>query len=101
MDKRLHISLPQERELQNHKELQRHNLEQADGVIDFYMNANKTEFMYFKEGDTRSVKPLKLVDRFIYLSSNISFTEKDINLHQVKAWTTSDYIFQIEIWSIR
>ena len=28
-----------------------------------------------------NVKPLKLVDQFIYLGSNISSTESDVNIH--------------------
>ena len=52
---------------------------QAGGI---YVNTNKIEFMCFKQGviSTLSGKPLKSVDQFTYLSSNISFTERDINI---------------------
>ena len=42
------------------------------------------------EGDisTLSVKPLKLIDKFTYLSSNISSTESNVNICLAKAWTT-------------
>ena len=49
------------------------------------MNA---KFICFKqEGaiSTLSVKPLKLVDLFTYLGSNISSTESDVNIHIGKA----------------
>ena len=35
-------------------------------------------------------KPLKLVDQFTYLGSNISSTESDVNLRIPKAWTAID-----------
>ena len=59
-----------------------HILEQAAGSIGFHMNANKTEYMCFKrEGAiaTLSHRPLKLVEKFTYLGSNISSTETDVN----------------------
>ena len=31
-------------------------------------------------------KPLKLVDQFIYLGSNIASTRSDVNIHVDKAW---------------
>ena len=34
--------------------------------------------------------PLKLVDKFIYLGSSVSSTEKDIDTRQTKAWTAID-----------
>ena len=37
---------------------------------------------------TLSGRLLKLVDKFTYLSSNISSTESDVNIWQAKAWTT-------------
>ena len=40
--------------------------------------------MSFNQGGTISTlngKPLKLVDLFTYLSSNISSTESDVNIH--------------------
>ena len=54
------------------------------------MNSNKTEFMCFKqEGaiSTLSDKSLKLIDKFVYLSSSISSTESDVNIFLAKLWT--------------
>ena len=49
-------------------------------------NANKTNFMSFKEKET--IFTLKLVNQFIYLGSNFSSTKRDVNIHLAKAWTT-------------
>ena len=65
-----------------------HSLELAVGGIGLYVNANKSEYMCFKQGtiSTLSGKHLKLVDQFPHLSSNISPTEKDVNIHLLKGW---------------
>ena len=44
---------------------------------------------------TLNVKPLKLVDQFIYLSSNISSTESDVNICMGKAQITIDRLTTI------
>ena len=64
-------------------------LKQAVGGIDLHVNTNKTEFMCFKQGTitTLNSKPLKFVDQFTYLSSNISFTQSDVNICIGKAET--------------
>ena len=41
-------------------------------------------------------KPLKLVDQFTYLGSNISSTEIDVNIRIGKAWTAIDKFSVIE-----
>ena len=41
---------------------------------------------------------LKLVDKFTYLGSSVSSTEKDINTQLTKAWTTIDR--QLDIWKL-
>ena len=49
--------------------------------------------MHFnQEGDISTLNggSLKLVDKFTYLDRSISSTERDINMHQVKAWTDID-----------
>ena len=69
------------------------NLKQAAGWINFYVNANKIEFMCFKEERaifTLRGKPLNLVDQFTYLSSNISSTESDVNILLTKALAAID-----------
>ena len=64
------------------------SLEQAAGGIGFHVSSNKIEFMYFKRGgaiSTLSVKSLKLIDKFTYLSGNISSTESDVNRFLLKS----------------
>ena len=59
-----------------------HRLERAAGGIGLYVNADKTEYMCFNQrGDTFTLKggPLKLVNKFTYLGSNVSSTKNDIN----------------------
>ena len=89
-------------------ESQQHDLEQAAGGIGLYMNVNKTEFMCFKqEGDisTLSRGPLKLVDKFIYLDSNISSNESyfSVNLGKVSIYISilqkfSLYLLVCDMW---
>ena len=52
------------------------------------MNANKTEYMCFKQGaiSTLSGNDLKLVDKFMYIVSSVPFTGNDINIHLMKVW---------------
>ena len=66
--------------------------EQAARGISLYMNADKTEFLCFKQVaiSTFSGKPLKLVEQFTCLGSNISSTESDVNIHVAKWWTSID-----------
>ena len=47
---------------------------------------------YIQTGDisTQDGTPLKLVDKFTYLGSSVSSTEKDIDTRLTKAWTASD-----------
>ena len=71
------------------KHFLRHRLEQVAGGINLFVKANKTEFMYFKAISTLNGKPLKFVDQFTYLGSNISSTENDVNISLVKAWRLS------------
>ena len=70
-----------------------HSLEQAEGGIDLYVNADKTEYMCFNQkGDISTVNDgsLKLVNKFTYLGSSISSNENDINMCLVKAYTAID-----------
>ena len=72
-----------------------HSLEQAAGDISLHMNASKAEYMYFKqEGAISNLSgdPQKLVDKFLYLGSCVSFTESDINIHLTKVWTAIDWL---------
>ena len=60
-----------------------HKLELAARGIGLYVNSDKTEFMSFnQDGVSLSIngEPLKFVNQFTYLSSNISSTESDVKI---------------------
>ena len=70
-----------------------HSLERATVGIGLYVNAHKTEYMCFNQaGDisTQEGTSLKLVDKFTYLGSSVSSTEKDNDPRLTKAWTAID-----------
>ena len=59
-----------------------HSLERAAAGIGLHVNAHKMEYMcYNQTGDTSTLDgtPLKLGNKFTYLESSISSTEKDID----------------------
>ena len=59
-----------------------HSLERAAAGIGLHVNANKTEYMcYNQTGNIATLDgaSLKLVDKFTYLGSSVSSTEKDID----------------------
>ena len=59
-----------------------HSLKLAASGIGLYVNTDKTEFMCFNprsDISTLNGSSLRLVDKFTYLGSSISSTEKDIN----------------------
>ena len=71
---------------------QRHTtyLERAAAGIGLHVNANKTEYMcYNQTGNIATLDgaSLKLVDKFTYLGSSVSSTEKDID---TRLWTAID-----------
>ena len=66
-----------------------HSLEQAAGGIGLHVNTDKTESMYFNQRgkiSTLNGSSLKLVEKFAYLGSSVSSTEKNINMRVAKAW---------------
>ena len=70
-----------------------HSLERAAAGIGLVVNAHKTEYMcYNQTGDISTLDrtSLKLVDKFTYLGSSVSSTEKDIDTRLTKAWTAID-----------
>ena len=70
-----------------------HSLERAVAGIGFHVNAHKTEYMCFNQTGNISTldgTSLKLVDKFTYLGSSVSSTEKDIDTWLTKAWTAID-----------
>ena len=67
-----------------------HSLEWAAAGIGHHV---KTEYMcYNQTGDITTLDgvSLKLVDKFTYLGSSVSSTEKDIDTRLTKAWTAID-----------
>ena len=69
------------------------SLERAAAGIGLHVNAHKTEYMCCNQtGDisTLNGNSLKLVDKFNYLGSSVSSTEKDINTRLAKSWTVID-----------
>ena len=74
----------------NQAETLLHCLEWAAAGIGLHVNAHKTEYMCHNQtGDITTLDgtPLKLVDKFTYLGSSVSSTEKDIDMWLMKAWT--------------
>ena len=60
-----------------------------------HFNADKTKYICFnKKSDISALKggPLKLVDKFIYLGSSVSSTEKNINSWQANAWRAINWL---------
>ena len=65
-----------------------HSLEWAAAGIGLHVNAHNTEYMCFNQtGDLFILDrtSLKLVNKFTYLGSSVSSTEKDINTQLMKA----------------
>ena len=62
------------------------NLEQVVDDISFHVNSEKTEKMCFNQDGG----PLKLVDKFTYLGSRVSFIESDLNICLAKPLTILD-----------
>ena len=75
----------------NQAETLLHSLERAAAGIGLRVNAHKTEYKT-QTGDISKLdgNSLKLVDKFTYLGSSVSSTEKDIDTQLTKAWTAID-----------
>ena len=72
----------------NQPETLLHSLERAATGIGLHVNANKTEYMCYNQTadiSTLDGTSLKLVDKFTYLESSVSSTEKNIDLRLTKA----------------
>ena len=77
----------------NQAETPLHSLERAVAGIGLLVNAHKTEYMcYNQTGDISTLDgaSLKLVDKFTYLGSSVSSTEKHIDTRLMKAWAAID-----------
>ena len=75
----------------NQAETLLYSLERAATGIGLHVNTHKIEYMcYNQTGDisTPDGTSLKLVNKFIYLGSSVSSTEKDIDKQLTKTWTT-------------
>ena len=72
----------------NQAETLLHSLERAAAGIGHHVNAHKTEYMCYNQmGNIATLDgaSLKLVDKFTYLGSSVSSTEKDIDTRLTKA----------------
>ena len=72
----------------NQAETLLHSLEWAAAGIGHHVNAHKMEYMYYNQtGDISKLDGAsqKLVDKFTYLGSSVSSTEKDIDTQLTKA----------------
>ena len=70
----------------------------SDKIKENGFNAHKTEYICFNQtGDISTLdgSSLKLVDKFTYLESSVSSTEKDIDTRLTKAWTAIDKLLII------
>ena len=77
----------------NQAETLLHSLERATAGIGLHVNAHKMAYMcYNQTGDISTLDGtlLKLVDKFTYLGSSVSSTEKDIDTRFTKAWSAID-----------
>ena len=82
----------------NQAETLLHSLEPAAACIGLHVNAHKTEYMCFNQtGDISTLdgSSLKLVDKFTFLGSSVSSTEKDIDTWLTKAWIAIDKLLII------
>ena len=72
----------------NQAKTQLHSLERTAAGIGLYVNVHKTEYMCYNQTSditTLDGASLKLVDKFTYLGSSVSSTEKDIDTRLMKA----------------
>ena len=77
----------------NQAETLLHSFERATAGFGLHVNAHKTEYMCFNQTGDISIldgTSLKLVDKFTYLRSSVSSTEKDIDTRLTKVWTAID-----------
>ena len=72
-----------------------HIPEESAAFIGLQVNATKAEFMcYNQDGpiETLNKTPLKKIDDFVYLGSNIVSTEKDVLIRISKVWIAFDQL---------
>ena len=77
----------------NQAETLLHSLERAAAGIGLHVDAHKTEYMCYNQTgniSTLNGTSLKLEDKFTYLGSSVSSTEKDIDTQLTKPWIAID-----------
>ena len=77
----------------NQAETLLHSLERAAAGNGLHVNAHKTEHMCYNQTGDISILDgtyLKLVEKFTYLGSSVSSTEKYIDTRLTQAWTAID-----------
>ena len=82
----------------NQAETLLYSLERAAADITLHVNAHETEYMCYNQTSgisTLNGTSLKLVDKFTYLGSSVSSTEKDIDTRLTKIWTAIDSLLII------
>ena len=80
-----------------------HNLEQEVRSIGLYVNLDKIEFMCFNQDGVMSLlngKPLKLVDKFIYLTSNC-FRDKADCINVLLALLPAGFLAKPSVTDVR
>ena len=76
-----------------------HSLERPASGIGLHVNAHKTEYTCFNQTgniSTLNGSSLKLADKFSYLGSSVSPTEKDIDTWLTKVWTAYNRLLVIK-----
>ena len=84
----------------NQAEILLHTLERATTGIGLHVNAHKTEYTCYNQTSDISTldgTSLKLVDRFTYLGSSVSSTEKIIDSRITKVWTAIDRLWKSDL----
>ena len=78
----------------NQAETLLHSLEQAAGALASMPMPTKLNICYKQTGNIATLDgaSLKLVEKFTYLGSSVSSTEKDIDTRLTKAWTSIDTV---------
>ena len=67
------------------------------GVLPFCRDVVSVFYRHSQLGYSLNCKPLKLVDQYIYISSNISSAESSVNICTGKAWNTVHRL--ITVWN--
>ena len=81
-----------------------HSLEHVARGIGLYMISDKAKIMCFNQNSdifSLNGKLLNLINQLIYLSSSISFTEKNVNIGIDKAYTPMDmftFLWKSDRW---